>query len=47
MLQTKFQAAEPSSSGEENFKEHYTFEPKPPAARVILDPGAATRTNLV
>ena len=35
MLHTKFQASEPSSSGEEDFEVYFIFEPKtppPPAA---------------
>ena len=30
MLHTKFQASEPSSSGEEDFKVYFIFEPKTP-----------------
>ena len=30
MLHTKFQAPEPSSSGEEDFEVYFIFEPKPP-----------------
>ena len=40
MLQTKFQAPEPSSSGEEDFKVYFIFEPKTPRRRAILEPRA-------
>ena len=30
MLHTKFQAPEPSNSGEEDFEEYFIFEPKTP-----------------
>ena len=47
MLHTKFQAPEPSSSGEEDFEVYFIFEPKTPRRRAILDPRATIRTNLV
>ena len=47
MLYTKFQAPEPSSSGEEDFEVYFIFEPKTPRRRAILDPRATIRTNLV
>ena len=37
MLHTKFQAPEPSSSGEEDFDVYFIFEPKTPRRRAILD----------
>ena len=33
MLHTKFQAPEPSSSGEEDFEVYFIFEPKTPPPR--------------
>ena len=40
MLHTKFQAPEPSSSGEEDFEVYFIFEPKtPPAAGPFRTPG--------
>ena len=50
MLHTKFQAPQPSSSGEEDFEVYFIFEPKtppPPRRRAISDPKATIRTNLV
>ena len=47
MLHTKFQAPEPSSSGEEDFEVYFIFEPKTPRRRAISDPRATIRTNLV
>ena len=48
MLHTKFQAPEPSSSGEEDFEVYFIFEPKtPPRRRAISNPRAIIRTNLV
>ena len=47
MLHTKFQAPEPSSSGEEDFEAYFIFEPKTPRRRAISDPRATIRTNLV
>ena len=40
MLQTKFQASEPSSSGEEDFEVYFIFEPKTLCRRAISDPRA-------
>ena len=39
MLHTKFQAPEPSSSGEEDFVVYFIFEPKTPAAGPFWTPG--------
>ena len=39
MLHTKFQAPEPSSSGEEDFEVYFIFEPKTPAAGPFWTPG--------
>ena len=41
MLHTKFQAPEPSNSGEEDFEVYFIFEPKPPppAAGPFWTPG--------
>ena len=41
MLYTKFQAPEPSSSGEEDFEVYFIFEPKtpPPTAGPFWTPG--------
>ena len=43
MIHTKFQAPEPSSSGEENFEVYFIFEPKTPppprAAEPFRTPG--------
>ena len=47
MLHTKFQAPEPSSSGEEDFEVYFIFEPKTPRRRAISDPRATIWTNLV
>ena len=47
MLQTKFQAPEPSSSGEEEFLVYFIFEPKSPRCRVSLDPRVTIRTKLL
>ena len=47
MLYTKFQAPEPSSSGEEDFEVYFIFEPKTPRRRAISDLRATIRTNLV
>ena len=47
MLHTKFQAPEPSYSGEEDFEVYFIFEPKTPRRRAILDPRATIWTNLV
>ena len=47
MLHTKFQAPEPSSSGEEDFEAYFIFEPKTPRRRAISDPRVTIRTNLV
>ena len=53
MLHTKFQAPEPSNSGEEDFEVYFIFEPKtpppppPPRRRAILDPRATIRINVV
>ena len=47
MLHTKFQAPEPSSSGEEDFEVYFIFEPKTPRRRAISDPRPTFRTNLV
>ena len=38
MLQTKFQASEPNSSGEEDFLENFTFEATTPWDSTILVP---------
>ena len=40
MLHTKFQAPEPSYSGEEDFEVYFIFEPKTSRRRAILDPRA-------
>ena len=40
MLHIKFQAPEPSSSGEEGFEVYFIFEPKTPRHRAISDPTA-------
>ena len=40
ILHTKFQAPEPSSSGEEDFLVYFIFEPNTPCRRTILDPRA-------
>ena len=43
-----FQAPEPSSSEEEDFKVYFIFEPKtPPRRRAISDPKATIRIILV
>ena len=42
MLHTKFQAPEPSNSGEEDFEVYFIFEPKTPPRR-----RATIRINLV
>ena len=47
MLHTKFQAPEPSSSGEEDFEVYFIFEPKTPRRRAISDPRATIQTNFV
>ena len=47
MLHTKFQAPEPSSSGEEDFEVYFIFEPKIPRRRAISTPRATVRTNLL
>ena len=47
MLHTKFQAPEPSSSGDEDLEVYFIFEPKTPRRRAISDPRATIRTNLV
>ena len=39
MLHSKFQAAEPSSSGQEDFKVFFFFWTKTPCRRAVLDPG--------
>ena len=38
MLHTKFQAPEPSSSGEEDFEVYFIFEPKTPRRRAYNGP---------
>ena len=40
MLHTKFQAPEPSSSGEEDFEVYFIFEPKTRRRRAMSDPRA-------
>ena len=47
VLHTKFQAREPSSSGEEDFEVYFIFEPKTPRRRAISDHRATIWTNLV
>ena len=47
MLHTKFQAPEPSSSGEEDFEVYFILNPRPARRRAISDPRATIRTNLV
>ena len=47
MVHIKFQAPEPSSSGEEDLEVYFMFEPKTPRRRTILDPRATIRTNVV
>ena len=39
-LHTKYQAPEPSSSGEEDFEVHFIFEPGTSRRRAIFDPRA-------
>ena len=39
MLHAKFQASEPSISGEEDFKVYFIFEPDPPVAGPFRTPG--------
>ena len=38
MLHTKFQAPEPSSSGEEDFEVYFIFEPKTPLPQGHFEP---------
>ena len=38
MLHTKFQASEPSNSGEEDFKVHFIFELKTPQLQGHFEP---------
>ena len=46
MLHSKFQAPEPSSSGEEDFEVYFIFESKTPAAEPFLTPGPPFEQNL-
>ena len=48
MLHTKFQAPEPSSSGEEDFEVYFIFEPKTPQPQGHFGPpGPPFEKNLV